>query len=355
MKKIFIVILGLCALAGSPEPGTMVVSGEIANLQGDYILLMRSDKNRSDSIRMDNGKFSAVVKYDGMEYLTLSVPEKITGGVKFHHIINVFPEPGKIYIKGDFADNSSFAISGAPVNNMYNELRSHQAGLEKEFLAGSQNDAAAGQLKEKLLAIYKNCAEKNLDNLLGVYCIYSLYGSLEVDEIIDLTARLGDGLQQTAQIKKINEELLRIDRQKKVAEGKVPDITQATPSGTQVSLLTVCAGNKYVLLDFWASWCGPCVAEFPELKKAYEKFKDKGFEIYGVSLDDKKENWEKALGKYNMTWLNVSDLGGWTNSAAVEYGISAIPDNFLIDSNGFVVARGLRGDNLSRKLETLFE
>ena len=115
------------------------------------------------------------------------------------------------------------------------------------------------------------------------------------------------------------------------------------------------AGKGVVLVDFWASWCGPCRQENPNVVKAYEKFKDRGFDILGVSLDDNKDKWLKAVEADKLTWTHVSDLKGWKNAAADLYGVRAIPQNVLIDPKGKIIAKNLRGDKLEEKLEELMK
>lgn len=126
-----------------------------------------------------------------------------------------------------------------------------------------------------------------------------------------------------------------------------PDINLAMPDGTIVSLSSL--RGKYVLLDFWASWCGPCRGENPNVVAVYNKFKDKNFTLYSVSLDSKKDAWESAIKDDNLAWpTHVSDLKGWTSPAAVLYGVQSIPANFLIDPTGKVIARNLRGQQLEQ-------
>jgi len=111
--------------------------------------------------------------------------------------------------------------------------------------------------------------------------------------------------------------------------------------------------GKYVLIDFWASWCAPCRAENPNVVKAYNQLKGKNFEIIGVSLDEKKDPWVKAIEHDGLPWVNVSDLKGWKNEVAIKYGVTAVPQNILLDPNGKVIAKNLRGEELLSKLATL--
>ncbi|HIX55240.1 MAG TPA: TlpA family protein disulfide reductase [Candidatus Sphingobacterium stercoripullorum] len=135
---------------------------------------------------------------------------------------------------------------------------------------------------------------------------------------------------------------------------KFIDIKQETPEGEELSLYDVLKGKKYVLVDYWASWCGPCRSENPKIVEVYNKYKDQGFDVYAVSLDDKKERWLQAIEADKLPWHQVSDLKGWKNEASQYYNITAIPSNFLIDEEGKIVAKNLRGDALEKELDKLY-
>jgi peroxiredoxin len=144
----------------------------------------------------------------------------------------------------------------------------------------------------------------------------------------------------------------RLEIAKKTAVGQpIIDFTQNDTLGNPVSLSSL--RGKYVLIEFWASWCGPCRAENPNVVKTYQQFKDKNFQVISISLDDKKEAWLKAINKDGMPWIHVSDLQGWKNAVAVQYGVRAVPQNFLIDPKGVIIATNLRGEDLPKELQKL--
>jgi len=136
---------------------------------------------------------------------------------------------------------------------------------------------------------------------------------------------------------------------------KYTDLEMLSPEDKPMKLSDYVGKHRLVMVDFWASWCGPCLREMPHVKEAYEKYHAKGLEIVGVSFDSKKDNWVKSIEKQQLKWPNMSDLKGWKCAASSVYGIKGIPASLLIDQNGIIVGSNLRGDDLINKIAELLD
>lgn len=190
-----------------------------------------------------------------------------------------------------------------------------------------------------------------------VYALNFLSPRRDQDFILEYVDPLINKYPWLKEAKEVKEGIDKaIAASKKTEDGaKFINITQADPDGKSIKLYDYLKGKKYVLVDFWASWCGPCRAENPHILKVYNKYKDKGFDVFAVSLDDNKDRWIKAIKDDKMPWAQVSDLKGWKNEAAQYYNITAIPMNYLLDENGVIVARNLRGDALENVISKLIK
>jgi peroxiredoxin len=192
-------------------------------------------------------------------------------------------------------------------------------------------------------------ADMILKNTQMYSCIMAIQ-TLDIEKFPDVYKALDAGLEKKyAGDKNVKMFHQMIVRMLSTANGQVaPEINLPSPDGKEIALSSL--RGKVVLIDFWASWCGPCRKEMPNVVKAYAKFKNKGFEIYGVSLDQDKEHWVEAIKKDGITWPQVSDLQQWQSSVVKLYTIQGIPFTVLIDKEGKILAKNLRGEQLEAKL-----
>jgi thiol-disulfide isomerase/thioredoxin len=187
--------------------------------------------------------------------------------------------------------------------------------------------------------------------LVALWATNFLPAEKEMASLVDIADRLGKARPNHPQVQQFVNNLQRLQG---VNEGAMaPEINLATPAGPNLALSSL--RGKYVLIDFWASWCGPCRRENPNVVKTYATYKDKGFEIFGVSLDQNREAWLKAIEADKLVWKHVSDLQYWNSAGAQAYQVNSIPQTFLVNPEGRIIAKGLRGVALDNYLAKLFE
>ena len=261
----------------------------------------------------------------------------------------------------------STKITGSPTQDIFKTYIAEMEKLNKEVLAlqgkyqnamttGNTSEADKAKIDYQAIIdnnkVYtKNFVKEHSNSVVSAYItLFQLADQIDVAELDSLASKFAPELSKSEYVVKINE---RIQEQKKTAIGIVaPDFTMNDPEGKPIQLSSL--RGKIVLVDFWAAWCGPCRQENPNVVKLYQQYHDKGFEILGVSLDKNKEDWLKAIKSDNLTWMHVSDLQYWQNAAARLYGVNAIPQSFLLNKDGKIIGKGLRGEQLANKLMELF-
>ncbi len=202
-------------------------------------------------------------------------------------------------------------------------------------------------LQDKMMEVAKAGISQNITNAVGVHLLKSNYYYLDVKELDPLVSQIPATYSNDATVIRIKE---NVEKMKATAVGKkFTDFEMQTPEGKTVKLSDYVGKGKTVLVDFWASWCGPCRREMPNLVEAYAKYKNKNFEIVGVSLDQSADSWKEAIKKLNITWPQMSDLKYWNCEGAKLYAVSSIPHTVLIDGDGIILARGLHGEELQEK------
>lgn len=281
--------------------------------------------------------------------------------------IQVFAEAdAEIQISANMDSLNTADIKGSPTHDKFTgynkDLEPYNEkirGLYAEYrIADSLEDKTKEAELDSLYEVYseekndftKSFIDKNLDNPLAPYLTSGMYyDDSKLDELKGIVSKFSEAVDSSIYTIRLHE---MISGWEKVAIGKQAlDFTQNDTTGSPVTLSSL-QGN-YVLIDFWASWCGPCRAENPNVVKLYEELHEKGFEIIGVSLDSKRDNWIKAIHEDNLGWYHVSDLQGWKNEVGDMYSVRAIPHTVLLDKEGIIIAKNLRGEELREKLEEL--
>ncbi|RNI27764.1 AhpC/TSA family protein [Rufibacter immobilis] len=247
------------------------------------------------------------------------------------------------------------------LNGIMQEMQQGVSALNQQFQQASSagNQEEMRKLQDQFMDIQRTNQNKLKDlvkaNPGSVVSVYTAGNILNLEEHFPFVDSMSVAFKQALPNSKYTKALdARLGQLRSTALGSAaPDIKLPSPQGPEISLASL--RGKYVLIDFWASWCGPCRQENPNVVRMYNKYKDKGFEIFGVSLDQDRAKWLKAIENDKLTWPHVSDLKGWESSAATLYGVTAIPQTVLLDKEGKIIAKNLRGTALEEKLASLLQ
>jgi len=368
MKKYHFLLTALIALAttgiAQTKPGFYSLKGKLTGLKNEKVYLSSNngDTKTLDSTFAREGAFSFVGKINGPMFYFLRI-DGGKGGV------GLFLEPNPMTIKGNKDSLAKAVVTGSVSNNqwkdwskswnaitvqagpMYMRLDSaNQHGKVKESPEERKIfDDGMKSLNEQTAVAVTAFIKKYPESAVAPFIIYDRYISFPNPEMAKSSfALLGNKAKNSFYGKQITHYQLVAA---KTGIGAMPDFAVMDTSGKILKLSDL--RGKYVLVDFWASWCIPCRKENPNVVKAYKAYHDKGFEIVGVSLDTKKDAWQNAIAKDGLTWNHVSDLKGWESGVVQEFGITVVPTSFLLDKSGKVIANNLREEALPKKLAQL--
>ncbi|MGV3763922.1 redoxin domain-containing protein [Parapedobacter sp.] len=365
MKRLIVVfgwvVLLLSSCAGDE---VFVIDGQVLNAQSIQTVALYEGERKLDSVFIDEqGRFKFQRPASHPRLLTLEA-----GQNRYHLILQ---NGDRVTFHADLAKPvDTYEVMGSPLSDKikqfaitFAEKERAQSELEASFAdqAAGLDDTALMTLRQRFLQRYREqmadyteaavrFADEH-DDLAGFYAMTTLDTELAEAELIDYADRIAGRWSDNARVRQFLEEMARL---KLLAIGQpAPDFESLTPNNQPVNLSDF--RGKYTLVDFWASWCVPCRQENPNIVEQYHRFKDEGFTVLGVSLDGNPGAWMRAVEADGLEWTQVSDLQQWGSEVVGLYRIQAIPTSYLLDPDGIIIAKNLRGPDLAAFLEKIFE
>lgn len=375
MKYILNLFLSVLLLLSGCANDNTVVKGKLLNAEGEMVVLERLSSAEStpvDSTEVgQNGNFK------------LSIKEMTEAGFyrlaidKNNFVILLLDKGEKVQVSGNALDfYSSYEVTGSvgstelrtldktlrgsfeKTDSLRKVFQTHQqAGHPQLDSIAKSIDAVFKTMQEEKRHFVLDFIDSHPNSLASLSAVQALSPEQDLETFEQVASNLSAAMPQSKYVKSFKANLTNIRAKQQSAEktkigNAAPEIIVQTPEGNTIKLSDF--RGKITMIDFWASWCKPCRVENPHVVKVYNRFKDKGFEIFGVSLDRDKDKWIQAIAQDGLTWKHGSELKFWQSSFVPSYNLDGIPMTYLLDEKGVIIAKGLRGAQLEEKLEEIF-
>jgi len=316
--------------------------------------------NAIDSVALADGKFHFEGSFEGGEYVAVGNKDRSSS-------VRLLAGNDPIVIISDFEQPENDSITGSKLQDEYVAIQDSMSIFDNQLQRIIEDYNTAQQAGDTLILSrleeeynsydklkdvwMKGWVKNNPQSIVAEFLIVNpLMYTASTEELDEMFTNLSPEITKNNLYKMIEKKVITL---RNSAVGQMaPEITMVDTNGVEQTLSS--HFGTYLLIDFWASWCGPCRADNPQMVEIYHKYHDMGYNVFGVSLDNKEDRWKQAINDDKLVWSHVSDLKGWKSAGAASYGVSSIPHTVLVDPNGIIVARGLRGDELEAKLAEVF-